>query len=140
MGGERLLDELGRFDGDAEILQSWRDGMAPEPALLVSEWADRHRVLSSRGSAEPGPWRTTRTPYLKEVMDALSPSHPAQRGCDSRCRSCDIHVPSRAAMLPISERAQKTPIWTEVADAYDATKERVQIREHTVDVSLRKLK
>jgi len=34
MGGERLLDELGRFDGDAEILQSWRDGMAPEPTLL----------------------------------------------------------------------------------------------------------
>jgi phage terminase large subunit GpA-like protein len=79
ISGEQLLEELGRFDGDAEILQAWRDGMAPEPALLVSEWADRHRVLSSRGSAEPGPWRTARTPYLKEVMDALSPSHPARR-------------------------------------------------------------
>ena len=45
MSGEHLLDELGRFDGDAEILQAWRDGMAPEPALLVSEWADRHRLL-----------------------------------------------------------------------------------------------
>jgi len=53
--------------------------MAPEPALLVSEWADRHRMLGSRGSAEPGPWRTDRTPYLREVMDALSPAHPARR-------------------------------------------------------------
>nr|WP_245584055.1 phage terminase large subunit family protein [Rubritepida flocculans] len=53
--------------------------MAPEPALLVSEWADRHRLLGSRGSAEPGPWRTARTPYLREIMDALSPSHPARR-------------------------------------------------------------
>nr|WP_188901451.1 terminase gpA endonuclease subunit [Caldovatus sediminis] len=53
--------------------------MAPEPALLVSEWADRHRVLGSRGSAEPGPWRTARTPYLREIMDALSPAHPARR-------------------------------------------------------------
>ena len=79
MVGEHLLDELGRFGGDAEILQAWRDGMAPEPALLVSEWADRHRVLGSRGSAEPGPWRTSRTPYLREVMDALSPAHPARR-------------------------------------------------------------
>ncbi len=79
MPGEHLLEELGRFDGDAEILQAWRDGMAPEPALLVSEWADKHRILSSRGSAEPGPWRTSRTPYLKEVMDALSPAHPARR-------------------------------------------------------------
>jgi hypothetical protein len=60
MVGEHLLDELGRFEGDAEILQAWRDGMAPEPALLVSEWADKHRVLGSRGSAEPGPWRTAR--------------------------------------------------------------------------------
>jgi hypothetical protein len=37
MAGEHLLEELGRFEGDAEILQAWRDGMAPEPALLVSE-------------------------------------------------------------------------------------------------------
>jgi phage terminase large subunit GpA-like protein len=79
MWGEHLLEELGRFDGDAEILQAWRDGMMPEPALLVSEWADKHRILGSRGSAEPGPWRTARTPYLREIMDALSPSHPARR-------------------------------------------------------------
>jgi phage terminase large subunit GpA-like protein len=77
--GTDLLEELGRFDGDAEILQAWRDGMMPEPALLVSEWADRHRILGSRSAAEPGPWRTSRTPYLREVMDALSPSHPARR-------------------------------------------------------------
>ena len=53
MLGEGALAELGAFDGAAEVLQAWRDGMAPEPALLVSEWADKHRVLSSRGSAEP---------------------------------------------------------------------------------------
>ena len=79
ISGEQLLEELGRFDGDAEILRAWRDGMAPEPALLVSEWADRHRMLSSRGSAEPGPWRTARTPYLRDIMDALSALHPARR-------------------------------------------------------------
>jgi phage terminase large subunit GpA-like protein len=76
---EAVLAELGRFEGDADLLRAWSRGMTPEPALLVSDWADRHRVLGSRGSAEPGPWRTARTPYLKAVMDALSPAHPARR-------------------------------------------------------------
>jgi len=53
--------------------------LRPPPQLTVSEWAERHRMLGSRASAEPGPWRTSRTPYLKEVMDALSAVHPARR-------------------------------------------------------------
>ena len=53
--------------------------LRPPPQLTVSEWADQHRMLGSRGSAEPGPWRTSRTPYLKDVMDALSAVHPARR-------------------------------------------------------------
>jgi phage terminase large subunit GpA-like protein len=32
-----------------------------------------------RPSSEPGRWRTERTPYLKEIMDCLSPSSPVQR-------------------------------------------------------------
>jgi phage terminase large subunit GpA-like protein len=56
-----------------------RDALAPDPPLTVSEWADRHRVLGLRASSEAGPWRTARTPYLRDVMDALSPSHPAQK-------------------------------------------------------------
>lgn len=49
------------------------------PVTTVSDWADRHRVLSSKASGEPGPWRTSRTPYLREVMDTLSASSPVQR-------------------------------------------------------------
>jgi phage terminase large subunit GpA-like protein len=45
----------------------------------VSAWADEHRFLSSTASSEPGRWRTLRTPYLREIMDTLSPSHPAER-------------------------------------------------------------
>lgn len=54
-------------------------GLRPAPVLGVNEWANRHRILSSRSSAEPGPWRTSRTPYLAELMDALGPSCPAER-------------------------------------------------------------
>ncbi len=45
----------------------------------MSQWAERHRILGSRASSEPGSWRTSRTPYLREVMDALSAVHPARR-------------------------------------------------------------
>src|SRR5205085_10041325 len=64
-------------------IETWveaaRRGWEPEPLLLVSEWADLHRVLSGKGSAEPGRWRTSRTPYLRDIMDALSALNPAQR-------------------------------------------------------------
>ena len=56
----------------------WRDGSAPEPTLTVSEWADAHRILPDL-SAEPGPWRTTRVPYLREIMDCLSACNPVER-------------------------------------------------------------
>lgn len=54
-------------------------GLTPEPSLSVSDWADEHRFLGTTSSAEPGRWRTSRTPYLKEIMDALSPAHRAER-------------------------------------------------------------
>jgi phage terminase large subunit GpA-like protein len=44
----------------------------PPEVLTVTEWADRYRVLSPENGAEAGPWRTARTPYLAEIMDALT--------------------------------------------------------------------
>jgi phage terminase large subunit GpA-like protein len=50
--------------------------LAPRKPLTVSQWADAERVLSSKGSAEPGRWRTSRNPPLREPMDALSARSP----------------------------------------------------------------
>jgi hypothetical protein len=36
-------------------------------------------MLSSKAPAEPGRWRTSRTPYLKAIMDCLSPTSPVER-------------------------------------------------------------
>lgn len=44
----------------------------PPKDLTVSEWAEQNRVLSRENSAEAGPWRNARTPYLVEVMDAFT--------------------------------------------------------------------
>ena len=47
-------------------------GMKPPENLTVSEWAEKKRRLSSESSAEIGPYRVSRTPYLREVMDAFT--------------------------------------------------------------------
>ena len=60
-------------------MRCWSQGIRPDPDLTVSQWADRHRWLSARASAEPGRYRTVRTPYIREIMDRLSPADPAQR-------------------------------------------------------------
>jgi phage terminase large subunit GpA-like protein len=63
----------------AAIQAALCDGLRPDPPLSVSAWADEHRVLSGRGAAEPGRWRTQRTPYLRAVCDALSARSPIRR-------------------------------------------------------------
>ena len=72
-------DDMPDFVGAAEILRAWGAGLTPDADLTVSEWADRHRMLSGRASAEPGRYRTARTPYMGEIMDRLSPGDPTQR-------------------------------------------------------------
>jgi phage terminase large subunit GpA-like protein len=64
-------------DGYAEACAAVAAAWALPARLTVSEWADRHRVLTAKASSEPGPWRTARTPYLREIMDVLSAHHPA---------------------------------------------------------------
>ncbi|MGN7612722.1 phage terminase large subunit family protein [Magnetococcales bacterium HHB-1] len=67
------------YENRHRIFKALRAGLMPDPMLTVSEWADQYRVLSQKASSEPGRWRTKRTPYLKEIMDCLSPSSPVQR-------------------------------------------------------------
>lgn len=57
----------------------FRSALKPDPILTVSEWADEHRMLSKKSSSEAGRWRTERTPYLKEIMDALSVMSPVRK-------------------------------------------------------------
>ena len=48
------------------------DSYTPPADLTVSEWAEANRVLSRENSAEAGPWRNARTPYLVDIMDAFT--------------------------------------------------------------------
>ena len=65
--------------GAGAYRDAFLEGLQPPPDLSVSDWADRHRIISGRYAAEPGPWSTDRTPYLREIMDSLGPSCRARR-------------------------------------------------------------
>jgi phage terminase large subunit GpA-like protein len=59
------------------LLGLFVSGIRPDPRRTVAEWADAHRIVSE--GAFEGPWRTSRTPYLREPMEKATLTHPARR-------------------------------------------------------------
>lgn len=57
------------------LLNAW----APDPQVTIDQFADEDRYLSSSTSAEPGRWDTNRTPYLRKMMQELSPLSPVRK-------------------------------------------------------------
>ena len=71
-------DDLDLVDAELLVGNLWREYLAPPPLTSVTEWAERHRVLSGKDSSEPGPYRAARTPYACEPMDCLSQHSPVE--------------------------------------------------------------
>lgn len=46
--------------------------------IKPSEWAEKHRVLAPDISAIPGKFSYNNSPYSREIVDCLSPDHPAK--------------------------------------------------------------
>ena len=61
------------------VRAAFADALRPDPELTISQWSDQYRILSRVSAGEPGRWRTSRTPFLREIMDCLSPSSPFSR-------------------------------------------------------------
>jgi phage terminase large subunit GpA-like protein len=57
----------------------WSDGWKTDPIVSISEWSDANIILAGTDSAEPGPFRTSRTPYVREIVECLSPQNPATK-------------------------------------------------------------
>jgi phage terminase large subunit GpA-like protein len=67
-------------DGAAVYREAYFRGLHPDPDVWVDEWADEYmRIPRDTGAAEPGQYRTSRTPYAREPMRCLSPAHPCKR-------------------------------------------------------------
>ena len=54
--------------------RAFLNGLKPDPLQTIAEWADERLHLPSFAPV-PGQWRTSRTPFLKEIMECLSPRH-----------------------------------------------------------------
>ncbi|MBS0218094.1 MAG: phage terminase large subunit family protein [Proteobacteria bacterium] len=106
--------------GDAFDASEWQRGWSIPAPLTMSEWADKHRMLTREGSAEPGPWSTSRTPYLRRIMDVLSPSHPCKKvslrkptqigGTEVLNNACGYivdHVPGPAMVVQPTDKLAK---------------------------------
>ena len=44
-----------------------------------SKWAEDNRIMTTEVSPFPGKFKFTKTPYLREPLDCLSPDHPARK-------------------------------------------------------------
>lgn len=62
-----------------KVLLTLIAALKQDPDSTINEWADERRVLPSKSSAEPGRYRTSRMPYLKEPMEVLSPNNPTEQ-------------------------------------------------------------
>lgn len=56
----------------ALVTEAFLSAFKPRSKLTGSEWADLYRYVAPGTSPEPGEWRTSRVPYLREPMDAAT--------------------------------------------------------------------
>lgn len=79
-----LLEVMDRR-GAWTVRRAAAKALLPDPELKVSEWAAKYRVIAGEEGAESGRWSNERAPYLTEIMDCLSPSHPCERVTVQKC-------------------------------------------------------
>ncbi len=60
------------------VLQLFREAITPPRKMDLDEWADNFRMLPRETSSEYGRWKTSRFPFLRKIMKALSPSSRAR--------------------------------------------------------------
>lgn len=62
----------------AALHQAAARAIAPRKPMRVSEWADKNRVLSQKGSQHVGKWNSRRNPAQIEIMDCFSTRSPVR--------------------------------------------------------------
>lgn len=66
-------------DALSAYAKGFQSGVAPDPSLWIDLWSDEFMRIPRGNGAEPGKYKTSRTPYAKEPMRCLSPDHPCKR-------------------------------------------------------------
>lgn len=102
-------------------------GIKPDPLLTVSEWADEFRFLP-QVSAEPGKFRMSRTPYMREIIDHLSVHDPAQEIIFKKCSQIGATESGNNWLGYIIHIAPSSMLYVMPTDAMmkDTSKNRIQ--------------
>lgn len=66
-----MSKKMSSDDKMREILLNAAHAIRPPPDRTPDQWADQCRILPP-GTAEPGPWRSSRTPYMIDIMRACA--------------------------------------------------------------------
>jgi phage terminase large subunit GpA-like protein len=61
----------------SELIIDLAAAVLPPERIDLSQWADRHRKLSSEGSVQPGQWQCF--PFQRAPLDAISPHSPYEQ-------------------------------------------------------------
>lgn len=69
------------LDRDHPLLTGFFEVWRAPTRRTVTQWADEKRILPSKGAAEPGRYRSARTPYMREPMDCLSVLSAVEEVC-----------------------------------------------------------
>lgn len=68
------------MDGFVTVLRSAGRALEPDLDVTVDEWSDRFMIIpKASGSNEYGPYRTSRTPHARKIMQKLSDKDPCKR-------------------------------------------------------------
>ncbi len=67
------------YEGCQDIERAWREGLTPDPLLTVSEWADRHRMFSTKALGQARALADPPDALPQAIMDCLSPTSPVER-------------------------------------------------------------
>jgi len=61
------------LNADTIYSEAFSNGLRPDPQIDFVEWANTKMRLQRESSVEPGHYRTSRTPYVEEILHELSP-------------------------------------------------------------------
>lgn len=70
---EAVVEPIKIQSGYEVFAEGFAEGIQPIPDQNIWQWADEHIWLAGEAAAEPGKFHSSRTPYMREVMECLSP-------------------------------------------------------------------
>jgi phage terminase large subunit GpA-like protein len=64
--------------GKEIVAAAWADAIRPDREISIVDWIESNVVLEEAETSSPGQYRFRRAPYMREILETLSPDCPCQ--------------------------------------------------------------